>query len=605
MYRASVMEKLFLWICVLSIGFTLSTPAAFSRSAAAQLDEVRIGDFPTYTQIALELSSDRFQCQVIPQKTNPQSLQIKLTGAVCSKKTMQSDNPALSEIRFSSSSTQKTVTLTIPLKVDADIDGVQHHVWKDLVIVDIPLKKQNPLFPTQEEIKAFIEKGGKVIVLDPGHGAYRTGAIGGHSCKWPRLEEKTVALDVGKRLKAYFDTQPDKYMAILTRYGDYLPAPFGAKGSTRDSFYSFVSLPHRIQMAKDFYGSVFISIHLNGLSSNKARGFEILYFSDVDADKLYNNSQNMDLEELSLLGVDKSDKDNFIISAIKRDKIPQENKLLAGAIVQEIKNVPGVVLRPKTFVPRRIRVLKQINMPSVLVELAFLTNPTDHELARQTTTRDKMAKSIFTAVEKYFFKPTDIPPPTIVSNTTTTTTESEPISAKPVIPEYHTVRRNETLSSIAAKYNLSVNTLKALNKGKIGPRSRIYVDTKLRLRGGITSSSSTSRTRSQSSAGSIITYKVQALDTLAKIADQYNTSVKDIMALNGKRTVRIYPGDRLRIRPGGKYIASAKPKMYKVRKRDSLSGIAERFNISVSQLMRINGLKRSKIVVGQVLKIPS
>ena len=493
--RSSLLKTRCLWIVflLLGIGFLSQNTCISAKKKTPLLEFIRIGDYPNYTQIALELDSDNFQCETTIQKKKPESVVVKFTGIECYKKTITSENPAFSEIKFSRSSSTETVTLTILLTENADSKGIKHHIWKDMVIVDIPLKKQNPKFPTIEEIKAFKEKGGKVIILDPGHGAFNYGACGQSYSKRPRLQEKEVALDVCKRLKARFDKHPPKYMTFLTRYDDYLPAPFGEKGETRYDFYSLVSLPHRVQMAMEYCGDMFISVHLNGLNSKKVRGFEILYYGDEEEIDRYNSNQNIDLEEWLSIGTSGNKEDHSIFSALKRDRIPRENKQLAAAIVQEITKIPGMELRPKPFVPRQIRVLKQLNMPSVLTELGFVTNNTDHEFLRLTSTRDKIAESLYTAVEHYFKQSKELTPTALASNKTKTAHAVKKIQPKPapakttVPPQYHVIRRDESLSVIASKYGISIRVLKALNKGKIKSNNTIIAGDKLLLPKGIQS----------------------------------------------------------------------------------------------------------------------
>ncbi len=146
---------------------------------------------------------------------------------------------------------------------------------------------------------------------------------------------------------------------------------------------------------------------------------------------------------------------------------------------------------------------------------------------------------------------------------------------------YYVVKRGDTLSRIARKFNERVSYLKRLNNIS---GSRIYVGQKLRV-----------TAKSYSSAGGHEYYFVKRGDSLSEIGQKFNIRISTLKTLNGIRGNRIYVGQKLKV--------SAGYKIYKVRRGDNLYKIASRFGVSVNQIKNLNKLRNSKILIGQVLKI--
>jgi membrane-bound lytic murein transglycosylase D len=165
----------------------------------------------------------------------------------------------------------------------------------------------------------------------------------------------------------------------------------------------------------------------------------------------------------------------------------------------------------------------------------------------------------------------------------------------------HTVRRGDSLYSIARRYNSSVSAIRQANglRGSlIRPGQTLVVP-----RFGYTTAQPDRRIASDGS------YVVQRHDTLWDIARSFDTSVNRLCAANGlERWQPIHPGQRLRIPAGSGPVESSKSTRssttYRVRKGDTLYAIARRFGVSVSALRRANGIRGSRIYPGDVLRIP-
>ena len=166
---------------------------------------------------------------------------------------------------------------------------------------------------------------------------------------------------------------------------------------------------------------------------------------------------------------------------------------------------------------------------------------------------------------------------------------------------YYRVKKGDSLWEIAKKYNLSIAEIYKLNP-KLRKTKYIRPGMKLCI-------SRKKRKYRRNFSSNYILYKVRKGDTLIKIAKKFRVSVTEIKRANNLRSSKLYAGQVIKI-PIPKEIVKerkktrVKYKVYRVRKGDTLIGIAKKFKVSVSELKRVNKLKGNRIYVGQKLKIP-
>jgi membrane-bound lytic murein transglycosylase D len=169
----------------------------------------------------------------------------------------------------------------------------------------------------------------------------------------------------------------------------------------------------------------------------------------------------------------------------------------------------------------------------------------------------------------------------------------------------YVVQKNDTLWDIANGFSVSVDSLCAANG--LSRRDVIRPGQHLNIPDG--ASTYTAPARQSSTRDSGTTHTVRAGDTLYDIASDYSVSVSALKQANGLRSSRIYPGKELRIPAPVEKSApermASEPGTYRVQKGDTLYDIARRFGISISELLRANGLQTSRIYPGDVLRIPS
>ncbi len=215
------------------------------------------------------------------------------------------------------------------------------------------------------------------IVIDAGHGGHDTGTIGPHG-----LLEKDVCLDVALRLGNLIEQRLPGADVVYTRKDD-----------------TFVPLEERTQIANDAKADLFISIHANSSEDPSARGVETYYLNfatsaeamEVAARENANSQESMhDLQDL-------------IKQIARNDKIEESKDLaediqdsLAGRLQLVSRNERNRGVKKAPFV-----VLIGANMPSVLAEISFLSNPYDEGLLRKAAQRQRIADGLYRGVATY------------------------------------------------------------------------------------------------------------------------------------------------------------------------------------------------------------
>lgn len=284
------------------------------------------------------------------------------------------------------------------------------------------------------------------------------------------------------------------------------------------------------------------------------------------------------------------------------------------------------------MLPGRFRVLLQLNLPNVLVEYLFISNPDDHRFIANAQNRDRLVEATYRGIRNYFYPadsgilpefeledliaasratapPVASAPRVLPQITTAAATNPQPqpqpqtsASAPPrataqaqSTPQTYIVRRGDSLGAISQRFGVEIATLREINRGKIGRNDVIHPGQELTIK-----PASPLPPRS-----TITTYTVRSGDTLESIALRHNTTIASIRGLNNLRGSLIYPNQELRVEAGSGAVASAAPLEYTVRRGDTLSGIASRHGVTTQNLMRANQLRNATIRPGQELIIPN
>ncbi len=217
------------------------------------------------------------------------------------------------------------------------------------------------------------------VVIDPGHGGIDSGAEGVSG-----TQEKSITLAFALELRAKL-AESGKYDIYMTRDKD-----------------EFLRLDERVRIARQHEADIFISIHADTIRLKGIRGATVYTVSDKASDA---ESQALaDRENLSdqLAGIEIKDENqevaDILIELIKRETHGFSMKF-AKSLVGELANSVGLINNPHRFAG--FRVLKAPDVPSVLVELGYLSNPKDEEQLRNPDWRGKAAESISNAVASF------------------------------------------------------------------------------------------------------------------------------------------------------------------------------------------------------------
>ncbi len=273
-----------------------------------------------------------------------------------------------------------------------------------------------------------------IVALDAGHGGKDPGAIGRRGTR-----EKDVVLQIARRLKARIDREPGME-AYLTRDGDY-----------------FVPLRERIARARRQRADLFVSIHADAFKNRQARGSSVYVLSprgasDEAARWLAARENAADL----VGGVSLDDKDAMLASVLL--DLSQTASIDASVnVADQVLNRLGTVGRlHRSSVGRAgFLVLKSPDIPSILVETAFISNPDEEAQLKNARHQEALAGAIVDGIRTYFY---DNPPPG-----TLLAVEGPPARTRSV---EHIIVRGETLSGIASRYNVSLSALRRHNRLK-------------------------------------------------------------------------------------------------------------------------------------------
>ncbi|MCG6900079.1 MAG: N-acetylmuramoyl-L-alanine amidase [Gammaproteobacteria bacterium] len=264
-----------------------------------------------------------------------------------------------------------------------------------------------------------------VIAIDAGHGGEDPGAIGRRGTR-----EKTVVLEIARKLAALIEKEPGM-RPVLIREGDY-----------------YVGLRQRIDKARKHNADLFLSIHADAFRDQRARGSSVFVLSRNGASSemarwIAAKENAADLAG----GVSLDDKDDVLAGVLldlSQSASIAASHEVASNMLTELKRLGKT---HKSSVQRAgFVVLKSPDIPSILVETAFISNPAEEDNLRNSKHQAKLAQAMLSGIRDYF---DNHPPPGTLR-----------------VARKHTVKSGDTLSEIAAAYQVNLNSLRGFNSLK-------------------------------------------------------------------------------------------------------------------------------------------
>ncbi|MGE0858538.1 MAG: N-acetylmuramoyl-L-alanine amidase [Gammaproteobacteria bacterium] len=275
-----------------------------------------------------------------------------------------------------------------------------------------------------------------VIAIDAGHGGQDVGAIGPSG-----VYEKDVVLGVSRELAQLIAAEPGM-RAVLTRDGDY-----------------FLPLRTRMDRARARRADLFISIHADAVRDRRARGASVYTLSrrgaTSEAARWLAASENAaDL----VGGASLDDKDRMLKSVLldlSQAASMDASMDLASAVLRSLGGIGAV--HNRRVQQAGFMVLKSPDVPSILVETAYISNPTEEKRLRSTLYQKRLARAIFNGILSYSRAQRAAPAPAPAQATRSAARQREADARR------HRVSRGETLSGIAQRYDVDIASLKVAN----------------------------------------------------------------------------------------------------------------------------------------------
>ncbi|MBM3610867.1 MAG: N-acetylmuramoyl-L-alanine amidase [Alphaproteobacteria bacterium] len=370
---SKALTSLFFW------GILFFTPSAvYSHTILG----IRMGDHPSFTRLVLDVQeAPSFKVTV-----SKDCKQIRLFGPQlkCQKKLPQLPKRLVKSLGFSSFRTgvgEFKFDMAFPIKIMKSFTLSPSKATPYFrYIIDIqkndycPEKKAPPpqtLLPKK-----------KVIVIDPGHGGKDSGARGRKG-----IQEKDVTLKIATILQTVLAKNP-LYDVRLTRHHDV-----------------FLSLPQRVNFARDAKADFFISLHADSHPRPDTRGLSVYTLSkvasDAEAEKLAIKENKVDLIE----GVDLSDHPpevaNILIDLMKRETM-NLSRQAANYMVSKLRK--RVLLLRNTIRSANFAVLRTPDLPAILIEMGYISNKQDEKLLTTYQHQIKLCEGIKEGVDSYFIE---------------------------------------------------------------------------------------------------------------------------------------------------------------------------------------------------------
>ena len=219
----------------------------------------------------------------------------------------------------------------------------------------------------------------KTIVIDPGHGGKDPGALGRGS-----LKEKAIVLSISEKLRDILKRKG--YTVLMTRDTNH-----------------FIPLKQRTIFATRHKADLFLSIHANGSRSPKAKGIETYYLSVASTDKA---SEDIAARENADSGYSIQELETLLKGIIQESK-SEDSKRLAKHVQQALVQATGAVDRGVKHA--RFVVLIGTNVPAILIETGFVSNPTEGRKLTTSAYQHKIAVAIAQGIEKFLGKTEETP----------------------------------------------------------------------------------------------------------------------------------------------------------------------------------------------------
>ena len=393
------------------------------------------------------------------------------------------------------------------------------------------------------------------IAIDPGHGGTDPGAISRNL----KMYEKNVTLSIARELKLLLDKDPN-FKGVLTRKSDY-----------------FISVPKRSEIARKQKANFLVSIHADSNLSANLRGASVWVLSNRRANSEMGQWLEDHEKRSELLGgagtVLSTHNDKYLDQTVLDLQFGHSQRVgyeLGSIVLKHFAKI--TTLNRSTPQHASLGVLRSPDIPSILVETGFLSNPEEEKKLSTIAYRKKVAYMIYESLVEYRRK--NVPQP--IKNTSKereiTHQDKSTIQDSGV---RHKVKSGETLNGVAKKYNVKASDIQSLNKLK---RRELWIRETLKIPGEVKTEKATNKTEKNT------TKTEQPTRTQANKTKENKTNNKNNDKVNEQKTDI--------------------PKYHRVKAGQTLYSIARDYQIPPAKLLALNPkLKNGKVLTGQNIKL--
>jgi len=408
-----------------------------AAAAPAALKDIRVWASPDSTRVVLDLSAPAGY--TVFSLSNPERVVVDFERIDADPRTFRTPDGAgvVKAVRLGE---RGRAGLRVVLDVSEKVEtksflSPPNETYGDRLVIDLGHGLAPPAAEAQPPVPVKVAGGegqrDLVIAIDAGHGGEDPGAIGKSGTR-----EKNVALAIAKKLADQINAEPGM-KAVLTRTGDY-----------------FVKFRDRIGRARTNEADLFVSIHADAFMDRSVRGSSVYVLSTRRASNeaarwLADRENAADL----IGGVslhDKSDVLQSVLLDLSQNATISASRDAATRVLAELDQVGR--LKKSEVQHASLIVLTSPDVPSMLVETAFISNPEEEHKLRDPEHQEQLAGAIHAGVRRYFY---DNPPPGTRVAVLAARERGQALR--------HVVSPGETLGDVAGRYAVSIDELRQRN----------------------------------------------------------------------------------------------------------------------------------------------
>ena len=413
-------------LCVLEVGF-----------AKTNIDGLRVRPSPERTRVVFDLGQPTVHKVFTLENPDRVVIDLRQAELAVDVSKLKLAGTSISRVRTSSRNNGRDVRVVFDMNQAVQprsfvLEPIMQ--YGDRLVVDLYDKDRPKPAIVQKSEKSLTQMRDVVIAIDAGHGGDDPGAIGP-----TRLYEKDVVLNIARDLAVLFDKEPG-FRSVLVRKGDY-----------------FIAHRKRTDIARESQADAFLSIHADAFKTPKVSGASVYAISQKGATSetarwLAEKENRSDL--IGGVGsVSLNDKDDLLAGILLDLSMTASLSLsleMGESVLQELAKVNK--LHKKSVEQAAFAVLKSPDIPSLLIETGFISNPGEERRLGNRQHQGKLARAIFEGLRS-----------AMVRNPPTGSYLAWVKEGRENTAVTHIIERGDTLSEIASRYRVSSKQLKAIN----------------------------------------------------------------------------------------------------------------------------------------------